>query len=116
MKTSTGEQDFKLVLQVTISSLISKSRLVLVGLSELNFYEKQMTRGDNLLQPLRGKTSTTYTLNLDILPKPATTKALGIQVTGMFKQCEDCALGKAKQCAISKKAPSKIWANDYSLT
>ena len=34
----------------------------------------------------------------------ATTKALGIQVTGTFKPCEDCTLGKAKQWAISKKA------------
>ena len=34
----------------------------------------------------------------------ATTKALGIQVTGTFKPCEECALGKAKQSAVSKKA------------
>ena len=27
----------------------------------------------------------------------STTKSLGIQVTGMFNPCEDCALGKAKQ-------------------
>ena len=27
----------------------------------------------------------------------STAKGLGIQVTGMFKPCEDCALGKAKQ-------------------
>ena len=32
----------------------------------------------------------------------ATTKALDIQVNGMFKPCEDCALGKAKQRAVSK--------------
>ena len=31
-----------------------------------------------------------------------TTKALGIQVTSTL--CEDCALGKAKQQAVSKKA------------
>ena len=34
----------------------------------------------------------------------STAKATGIQVTGMFKPCEDCALGKAKQCAVSKMA------------
>ena len=34
----------------------------------------------------------------------ATTKALGIQVMGAFKPCEDCALGKVKQHAVSKKA------------
>ena len=41
----------------------------------------------------------------------ATTKALGIQVTGTFMPCEDCILGKAKQRAISKKAfvQSKFW-------
>ena len=33
-----------------------------------------------------------------------TTKVLGIQVTSPFKPCEDCALGKAKQQAVSKKA------------
>ena len=32
-----------------------------------------------------------------------TTKALCIQVTGMFKPCKDCDLGKAKQGAVSKK-------------
>ena len=31
-----------------------------------------------------------------------TTKALGIHITSKFKPCEDCALGKAKQCTISK--------------
>ena len=31
------------------------------------------------------------------------TKALGIQVTGAFKSCKDCSLGKAKQYVISKK-------------
>ena len=36
----------------------------------------------------------------------ATTKALGVQVTGTFMPCEDCTLGKAKQQAISKKAVS----------
>ena len=30
-----------------------------------------------------------------------TTKALSIQDTSMLKTCENCALGKAKQCAIS---------------
>ena len=34
----------------------------------------------------------------------ATAKAIGIQVTGTFKLCENCALGKAKQCAVSKKS------------
>ena len=34
----------------------------------------------------------------------STTNGLGIQVTGMFKPCKDCALVKAKQCAVSKKA------------
>ena len=34
----------------------------------------------------------------------ANAKALGIQVTSTFKPCEDCALGKAKQCTVSKKA------------
>ena len=34
----------------------------------------------------------------------ATAKALGIQVTSTFKPCEDFALGKAKQQALSKKA------------
>ena len=32
-----------------------------------------------------------------------TSNALGIQVTGTFKSCEDCALVKAKQCSVSKK-------------
>ena len=32
----------------------------------------------------------------------ATAKALSIQVTNTFKQCEDCTLGKAKQRPISK--------------
>ena len=31
----------------------------------------------------------------------AMAKDLGIQVTGTFKSCEDCALGKAKQCAVN---------------
>ena len=34
----------------------------------------------------------------------STTKGLSIQVTSTFKPCEDCTLGKAKQCAVSKKA------------
>ena len=34
----------------------------------------------------------------------ATAKAMGIQVIGTFKLCEDCALGKAKQQAVCKKA------------
>ena len=34
----------------------------------------------------------------------ATVKALGIQVTGMFKWHDNCVLGKAKQYAVSKKA------------
>ena len=34
----------------------------------------------------------------------STEKNFKIQVTGTFKPCEDCALGKAKQQAISKKA------------
>ena len=48
----------------------------------------------------------------------ATTKALGIQVTSMFKPCENCALGKAKQWAVSKKAEpcSNILGKCYSLT
>ena len=33
----------------------------------------------------------------------ATTEAVGIQVTSTFKPCEECTLGKAKQCAVSKK-------------
>ena len=41
----------------------------------------------------------------------AVAQAYGIQVTGTFKPCEDCALCKAKQCAASKKAVpcSKHW-------
>ena len=34
----------------------------------------------------------------------ATAKAMGIQVTGTFKLCEDCTLGKVKKCGVSKKA------------
>ena len=34
----------------------------------------------------------------------STIKGLGIQVTSTFKLCEDCTLGKAKQCAVSKKS------------
>ena len=34
----------------------------------------------------------------------STAKAICIQVTGTFKPCEDCAMGKAKQHAVSKKA------------
>ena len=34
----------------------------------------------------------------------ATAKDLGIQVTGTYKTCKDCALSKAKQNADSKKA------------
>ena len=34
----------------------------------------------------------------------STAKGLGIQVTSTFKPFKDCALGKAKQCAVSKKA------------
>ena len=33
-----------------------------------------------------------------------TAKALGIQVIVIFKPCKDCALGKAKQYTVSKKA------------
>ena len=33
----------------------------------------------------------------------ATTKTLGIKVTGTFKPCEDCTLGKVKPCTVSKK-------------
>ena len=33
-----------------------------------------------------------------------TMNALGIQVIGIFKPCEDCILGKAKQQAVSKRA------------
>ena len=32
----------------------------------------------------------------------STTKGLGIQVTGTFKLCKDCILGKAKQHAVNK--------------
>ena len=47
----------------------------------------------------------------------ATATALSIQVTGMFKPCEDCTLDKAKQCAVSKKAApcSKIGRSSFSL-
>ena len=34
----------------------------------------------------------------------STTKFFGIQLTSIFKPCENCALGKAKQWAVSKKA------------
>ena len=34
----------------------------------------------------------------------ATAKAMGIQVPGTIKPCDDYALGKAKQCGVSKKA------------
>ena len=34
----------------------------------------------------------------------ATAKSIGIHLTGMFRQCEDCALGKATKGCISKKA------------
>ena len=49
---------------------------------------------------------------------PATTKAMGIQVIGNFKQHEDCALGKAKQQAVSKMptAWSKICKKGIPLT
>ena len=33
----------------------------------------------------------------------ATTKAMGILVTSVFKPCEDCIWGKAKQQGVSKK-------------
>ena len=33
-----------------------------------------------------------------------TAKSMGIQVTGTFKPCEDCAWGKAKKGGVSKKA------------
>ena len=33
-----------------------------------------------------------------------TTKALSIQVIGTLKPCKNCALGKAKQCTVRKKA------------
>ena len=34
----------------------------------------------------------------------ATANSLNIQVTSTFKWCEDCALGKTNQCAVSKEA------------
>ena len=34
----------------------------------------------------------------------ATVKSMGIQVTGTYKQCDDCTLGKAKKGRICKKA------------
>ena len=41
----------------------------------------------------------------------ATTKEMGIQVTGIFRSCEDCALGKTKKGRVCKKAVvcSKVW-------
>ena len=37
-----------------------------------------------------------------------TAKAIGIQVTGTFKPCEDCALGKTKQWAVSNEAVPQL--------
>ena len=34
----------------------------------------------------------------------ALAKSMGIEVTGIFKPCKECALGKAKMGVISKKA------------
>ena len=33
-----------------------------------------------------------------------TAEAMGIQVTGTFKPCKNCTLGKAKKSGVSKKA------------
>ena len=33
----------------------------------------------------------------------ATAKALSIKVINTFQLCEDCVLGKSKQCTVSKK-------------
>ena len=34
----------------------------------------------------------------------ATGRAMGLHLSGMFKPCEDCALGRAKKGCMSKKA------------
>ena len=46
------------------------------------------------------------------------TKAMGMQVMGTFKLCEDCTVGNAKQQGMSQKAVawSKIWEGDFPLT
>ena len=46
---------------------------------------------------------------LSIVHYHTTAKDMGIKVTSAFKPCEDCALRKAKQLGISKKAVA--WSN-----
>ena len=47
-----------------------------------------------------------------------TAETIGIQVTGTFKPCEDCTLGKAKKSRESKKTllARKFWEEGFSLT
>ena len=80
----------------------------MVGLLELNYFEKHKTRGYNELQPLAKNIND---LNVELTHPSesiicAITKALSIQITGSFKPCEDCTLGKAKKQDVSKKGCS----------
>ena len=47
----------------------------------------------------------------------ATAKAMGIQVTGTLKSCDECTLGKAKQQGVSKRLlfGQKCWEKRFSL-
>ena len=57
------------ILQTTISSLIPKLRLMMVGLPKLIFFVKKTMKGQNLLQPYPRRISTTFMLNLVINPR-----------------------------------------------
>ena len=78
-------------------------KTMMVELLESNSFENHTTRGHNQLHPHSRNISMTYTFNSDILVSPSP-MPLGIQINGTFKPCDDCALGKAKQWAVSKKA------------
>ena len=93
------------ILRQTISSLITKLRLTMVGSQELIFYGSQWWEGSICYSPTQEKHqwSSCWVRSFDTIIC-ITAMVLDIQVTSMFKPYEDCALGKAKQEAVNKKA------------
>ena len=83
-----------------------KSRILTVWSPASNFYKKYNKRAKSATAPCRKNINDLH-VKLRYPSESitcATAKALGIQVTSMFKLCEDCASGKAKQCDVNESA------------
>ena len=90
------------------SSQIGKLRVNIDGLLELNSFVKGKVR--ECICPRNSKTDIRELYTERGHPSEditwATGKAMGLQLTGMFKPCKDCALTEAKKNGMSKMALS----------